>query len=227
MEIVEAIKIRKSIRGYKPDPPPREVLAQILNIARHAPSGVNKQPWEFIVLTGDALDEAKRINAEFFASGAEFSPDIPDSKLTGPYRKRQVVLAKQLFHLMEITREDKQKRLDWESKGMCFFDAPTAMLICVDDEVFSNPLCFIDVGAVLQTIALAALEFGLGTCIEHMVVLYPKKKKKALGIPESKRLLVGIALGYPDEDNPANKIQSERESLDNLVSWKGFTKCGC
>ncbi|HEX77705.1 MAG TPA: nitroreductase [Dehalococcoidia bacterium] len=221
MELVEAIKARKSIRGYKPDPVPKEVLNQILDIARHSPSGVNNQPWEFVVLTGDALERAKGVNAQLFTSGAEISPDIPEPRFTGPYRERQIALAKHIFALMDIARENKEKRQEWGAKGMRFYDAPAAILICIEEEAFSHQLCLIDIGIVVQTIALAALEFGLGTCIQHQVVLYPEALKRALGLPESKRLAIGLAIGYPDWDFPANKIPKEREPLDNLVTWKG------
>lgn len=223
MEVIEAIKTRRAIRGFKPDPVPKEVLTQILDIARFSPSGVNNQPWEFIVLTGDALEKAKRVNVEQFTSGAEASPTIPITKsLTGPYRERQIALAKEIFRIMGIAREDKKKRLEWEARGCRFHDALAAILICMDDEVFDNQWRLIDIGLVTQTIALLALEYGLGTCIQQRLVLYPEALKKAIGIPESKHLIIGLSIGYPDWDFPVNNIQREREPLDNLVTWKGF-----
>jgi len=51
MEVLEAIKTRRSIRGYKKDPVPEEVLEQILEVGRWAPSASNMQPWEFITFT--------------------------------------------------------------------------------------------------------------------------------------------------------------------------------
>ena len=59
MDIIEAIYQRKSIRGFKPDPVSRDILVKILNAACRAPSAMNTQPWEFIVLTGDALDRVR------------------------------------------------------------------------------------------------------------------------------------------------------------------------
>ena len=50
MNVIEAIKTRKSIRGYRPDPVPREVLRDILEVAGRSPSAMNSQPWEFVVL---------------------------------------------------------------------------------------------------------------------------------------------------------------------------------
>jgi hypothetical protein len=52
--------------------------------------------------------------------------------------------------------------------------------------------------------------------------MYPDVVKKYAGIPESKRLIIAISIGYPDEESIINTITSTRESVDNLVSWAGF-----
>ncbi len=62
MDVLDAIRARKSIRGYKPDPVPKEVLSQILDVARHAPSAMNTQPWEITVITGDVLASISKEN---------------------------------------------------------------------------------------------------------------------------------------------------------------------
>ena len=112
MDVIEAVKKRKSIRGYKPDPVPKEVLEQILELASHAPSAMNTQPWEFIVLTGDVLESVRQSNVALLNSGA---PPNPEHMVAGwpresIYRQRQVNIAKQLFQLMDIPREDREKR---------------------------------------------------------------------------------------------------------------------
>jgi nitroreductase len=80
----------------------------------------------------------------------------------------------------------------------------------------------IDIGAVMQTICLVALNYGLGTCIAYQGVMYPDVLRKIAGIPESKRLLVSIALGYPDWNFPANKLESARAPVDSITTWCGF-----
>jgi hypothetical protein len=74
----------------------------------------------------------------------------------------------------------------------------------------------------MQTICLTALNYGLGTCIEYQGVLYPAVLRQCAGIPESKRVLAAIALGFPDWDFPANKLESTREHIDNMTNWCGF-----
>jgi nitroreductase len=223
MDIIEAIKTRKSIRSYKPDPIPREIIREILEIASRAPSAMNTQPWEFTVITGEVLENIRRVNMENLKAGVMLQPEhsVVSWSQDSVYRRRQVDLAKQIFKLMDIPREDKEKRTQWLERGFRYFDAPVAIIVSVDRSLIeSGPL--LDVGAVLQTICLAALSFGIGTCIEDQGVLYPAAVRKFAPIPDSKRILMSIAMGYPDWDFPANKLESTRESVDTITTWCGF-----
>ena len=223
MDIVEAIKTRKSIRNFKPDPVPKETLREILEIASRAPSAMNTQPWEFIVLSGDVLENIRRGNVEKLNSGA--SPHPEHSVVGWPsdsvYRQRQVELAKQLFQLMDIQREDKKKRAEWMERGFRYFDAPAA-IIALSDRSLSEAGPLMDVGAVMQNICLAALNYGLGTCIEDQGVMYPDVVRKFADISESKRIIIAIAIGYPNWDFPANRVESNREPLESITTWCGF-----
>lgn len=223
MDIVEAIRTRKSIRNFKPDPVPKEVLREILEIATRAPSAMNTQPWEFIVLAGDLLEKVKRANVEMLNSGE--SPRPEHSAVGWPsdsvYRQRQVELAKQLFQLMEIPREDKEKRARWMERGFRYFDAPAAIIVLADRSLSeAGPL--LDIGAVMQNICLAALNYNLGTCIEDQGVMYPDVLRKFAGIPESKRIIIAIAIGYPNRDFPANRVESARAPIGSITTWCGF-----
>jgi nitroreductase len=223
MDVIEAVRKRKSIRGYKPDPVPKQVLEQILELASHAPSAMNTQPWEFVVLAGEVLDNVRRNNVDLLNSGVPPSPEhvVTSWPRESIYRQRQVDLAKQLFQLMEIPREDKEKRSKWLERGFRYFDAPAAIIISTDRCLSeSGPL--LDIGAVIQTICLAALHLGLGTCIEDQGVAYPGVLRRHARIPESKRIIAAIAIGYPDWDFPANKVESEREPFNNVTTWLGF-----
>ena len=221
MELLEAIKSRKSIRGYKATPVPKETLARILEIAIRAPSYDNAQPWGFAILGGKALNDLKEALQEQFLARVEPHPDFPGEILAGVYRSRQVELAKSLFQLMGIAREDKEKRMQWILRMIRFFDAPNAIIISIDKEV-SGPYFMLSLGALTQTIALAAVNFGLGTCIEGLMLGFPEVIRRITGIPESKRIAIGISIGYPDWDFPANKLQSAREPLANIATWHGL-----
>jgi len=223
MDMAEAIRSRKSIRGFKPDPVPREVLEQILDLARRAPSTMNTQPWEFVVLTGEVLQKITQENVRKLRGGVMIHPEhvITGWPSNSVFRVRQVEVARRIFDLMGIPREDKEKRAAWMERGFRYFDAPVAVIILTDRALTeAGPL--MDIGAVMQTICLAALEHGLGTCIEDQGVMYPETIRQAANIPESKRVVISIAIGYPDKEFPANRLESPREPLDRIVSWHGF-----
>jgi len=224
MDIIDAIKGRKSIRGFKPDPVPKEIIREILEIAKWAPSAMNTQPWEYVVVTGKPLQNIRKKNAEKLHAGESAEPEHHVMGWTNDsiYRTRQVELAKHIFRIMDIPREDKEKRAAWMERGFRYFDAPVAIIIFVD-KTLSETGPVLDVGAFMQNICLAALRFGLSTCIHDQGVMYPDVVKQYANIPESKRLIIAVSIGYPDHENIVNTIASTRESsVDNPATWVGF-----
>jgi nitroreductase len=223
MDVIEAVKKRKSIRGYKPDPVPQEILEEILELASRAPSAMNTQPWEFAVLTGDVLEDIRQSNVALLNSGAPSNPEhiVVGWPVESIYRQRQINLAKQLFRVMDIPREDKEKRAKWTERGFRYFDAPAAIIVSTD-RCLSEGGPLLDIGAVIQTICLTALNFGLGTCIEDQGAMYPEVLRKYAHIPQSKRIIAAIAIGYPDWGFPANKVETDREPIQNITTWLGF-----
>jgi len=217
MEIIQAICTRKSIRGYKPDPVPMEILRKILETAAHSPSAMNTQPWEVTVVTGETLNNIKRANVGMLDSASHFWR----RPYEGVYRQRQVDLGVQIFSLMGIARENKEKRAQWLERGFRFFDAPAAIIVSIDSSI-EGPLALLGIGAFCQSVCLAALDYGLGTCIEDQVIAFPDVLRKFLGIAQSKHIVIGIAIGYPDWDFPANKLESEREPIERFANWCGF-----
>jgi len=220
VDIIEAIKLRKSIRGYKTDPVPKEIIKEILEIATRAPSSMNTQPWEFTVIAGDALDKLRKANIEKLSAGETPGMEVSRHGYQGVYRERQVALGMQLFKLMGIDREDREKRQQWMMKGFRCFDAPAAIIVSSDKSL--GEAAQFDLGAVTQTIALTALNYGLGTCIMGQGIMFPDAVREITGIPESKTMSICITIGYPDDDFPANRLYSERESLENNTTWCGY-----
>jgi nitroreductase len=223
MQIIEAIRTRKSVRGYKPDPVPKETIRQILEIAGRAPSAMNSQPWEFCVLGGSVLDQVRQAHLEKLRAGAtpRGEQSVVGWSKQSVYRQRQVELAVQLFQLMGIERQDTQKRTQWAERGFGFFDAPVAIIVLTDTSLKPDtPL--IDIGIVIQSICLAALAFDLATCIEDQGCLYPDVLRRLGEIPDTKRIVMSIAIGYPDWDYPANQVTTSRVPIDDIVQWRGF-----
>jgi len=220
METKDAIRNRKSTRGYLPEPVSQETVRQILETALRAPSAENMQPWHITAVTGEPLENIKRENVEKVLSAAPAAkhPDFPNA-----FHKRRVELAVELFRLMDIQREDKPKRREWLLRGFRFFDAPAAVILSVNKSLLTETWPIHDIGALSQTICLAAEDLGLGTCIEAQGILYPEVIRKHTGLSEDKEPVIGIALGYPDPDFPANRLVSRRAPVDEVTAWVGFS----
>lgn len=223
MDVVEAMRKRRSIRGFKPEPVPKEILEEILEAACRAPSALNTQPWEFFVVAGETLRQVCRENVGLLKSGAPLELEVAESAFPrdSVYRRRQVDLARQLFRSMGIEREDQEKRAEWTERGFRHFDAPAAIIL-VQDQSLSGDGPLFDMGAIAQSICLVALKHGLGTCIARQGVFYPNVLREVVGIPRSKRIVIAIAIGYPDWDFPANAVETEREGLEEITTWVGF-----
>ncbi len=223
MNILDAIKNRKSIRGFKKDPVNRKTIEAILGAAAYAPSAMNSQPWEFTVIAGDILDKIREENINSLRTGAAGGPEHTTAQWPKDsiYRGRQVDLAKQLFLLLDIKREDAEKRMAWLERGFRFFDAPAAVIISTD-RMLGESAPLLDVGAVMQNICLAALEYGLGTCIADQGVFFPDVLRRHTRIDETKFIIISIALGYPDPQFPANQVESGRVPLSENTAWLGF-----
>lgn len=222
MELKEAIAKRRSIRSYRNDPLSKETLAEIIETSLRAPSAMNVQPWEIIVLAGAPLEELRRTNMEKLEAGAAPVSDFGHAKpYEGVHKERQRALGFELYRLLGIARDDMQKRTEWTMKGFRGFDAP-AMIILAADESLDARLAASDIGGLIQTICLTALEYGLGTCINGQGVFFPDEVRRIAGIPPSKKIYICIAIGYPDWDHPANALESARESVETMVRWVGL-----
>ena len=105
-----------------------------------------------------------------------------------------------------------------------FFDAPHVILISIDRSFYNkddspNVWGIFGCGSVAMNIALLATDHGLGTCLEVAPVAYPDVIRQVLEIPDSKLMVIAIAIGYPDWDAPVNQFRSQREALENIAKW--------
>ena len=220
LELRQAILGRRSIRAYKPDPVPLELLRDILEAAKWAPSFANTQPWEFTVIGGEAMKELRVKLREAFEKDPKGKPDFPWPVLDEPFMSRLRQVGFTALNAAGIPREDLAKRKEWRMFAVGFFDAPNAIVISLDR-------CFTawgihDVGMITFALMLLAYERGLGTCPQAAQVRYPWIVREMLQIPPKKLLLVSLPIGYPDWGVAVNSFTRSRVSLEENVSWKGF-----
>ena len=151
--------------------------------------------------------------------------DIPIStNYPEPWRSRYTGLMRGVQEKLGISREDKQKRADWNLWGMKLWGAPSCIYLLIDKNFYNaseipNSLNIFDCGSATQTIMLLAVEHGLGSIPAILPVIYPDVLRKVLGLPDDKLFVVGIPIGYPDWDHPANKFRSAREPLEQVAKF--------
>jgi len=121
------------------------------------------------------------------------------------------------FATLGIARDDKQAREEVRLGNFKLFGAPCAMFIFMDEGY--GPWSTMDMGIFLQSIALAAIGHGLGTCFQASLSNYPDVVKETLNIAPGRKLLVGLSMGYPDPQAPLNAYHSSRMEVDEFTRW--------
>ena len=219
MTLAEAIKGRRSIRKFRKDEIPGEVLREILEAARWSPSWGNTQPWELYVLTGNALEEFRAANQEKMARGDAFAPEVSMPEVWPDHlKKRYMEIGKMVLTAMGIAREDKEGRNKLYQNMAMLFDAPCLVVACIPKATLVE-YAMLDIGLILQTLCLSAYDKGIGSCIMAVSVGYPALLKTIAGIPEDRRIIMGVALGYPDPDYPLNRFDRTRADSSEFVRW--------
>jgi nitroreductase len=223
MEFEELVRTRKSIRGYKKDPVSREMIDEIIAVAKGAPSSMNSQPWHVHVLTGAALDEVRQRNMEGMAAGEKPKRDIlTHGPYEGAHRTRQVGIAKKLFAAMGIERHDAERRQDWVLRGFRQFDAPVSIILTYDRVLDPGATCHFDLGALSYGIVLAAWDRGIGAVVNGQGISRSDIVREVAGIPDDEVIMTAIAMGYPDDEFSANAVKSDREANADFVRYVGF-----
>jgi nitroreductase len=171
MNTLEAIAGRRSIRKFKDAPVPDEMIETILNAGIQAPSGKNRQPWRFVVVTGDHRIEMVRIMRKSIAYLEEQGSDTGSAKWTANVMEQAPVT------VFVFDAHTPRTKLPWEGGGD-----------------FVNVQ---SIGATIQNMLLAALDLGLGS-LWICDVLYAYD---ALcdWLKQECQMIAAISFGYPDE----------------------------
>jgi len=219
MELSTAVVERRTIRHFKSDLVPEQVIREIIEKARWAPSWANSQPWELYVVIGDTLERFKQINRQKYLEGDSHPSEIPmPTEWPDPLKKRVTWVGKSVLESLSITREDKEKRRRYYGDVHFLLGAPCMILVTLDKGI-SIEYAMLDVGLFMQTFCLLAHEKGLGTSMLAAAVRYPQVSRELLQIPDNQIIIIGTALGYPDWDSPVNHFKRERAELSEFVKW--------
>jgi nitroreductase len=217
MDVKDALVNRKSTRAYLDRDVSMSLINQILQSASHAPSGTNTQPWQVAVVTGETRTILTQAMENAFREGVKGKMDYQYYPLEWeePYNSRRRACGLQMYDTLQITREDKQRKLDQWAANYRAFDAPVILFFFMDAVMETGS--YLDYGMFLQSVMLAAQELGLSTCPQAALGEYPQIVKETLAYPQDNILIGGIALGYEDESAVINSYRTPRDTPDSFV----------
>mgnify|MGYP003582946376 FL=1 len=217
--VAEAITSRRSVRGFLPKPVDSQLIARILSVASHAPSGSNLQPWQVHVLMGDKRDELSKLlldaHNQNMPSTREY--DYYPVQWRSPYIDRRRVTGWGLYQTLGIAKGDRIATAAQHGRNYAFFGAPVALIFTIDSDLQKGS--WLDYGMFLQNIMISARACGLHTCPQAALANYPDIVKKLLDIGEDKTVICGMSMGYEDTDCVANSFKPERIELDEFVKF--------
>lgn len=219
MDIMQAMHTRRATRAFLDTPVSESQVRDILEAARWAPSGVNTQPWQVIVVQGKTKETITQRLIEMREREVKPNPDYayyPENWVE-PYRMRRIVCGKALYTALEIAREDKDRqKIAWEN-NYHFFGAPVGLFFLIDKQL--NQGSWLDMGMFLQNVMLAATGIGLATCPQASLVEYPDLIRELLDLPADLALVCGMSLGYADMSQAVNQYRLERAPVEGFTRW--------
>ena len=188
MNALELMRTRRSTRKFQERPVGQELIDQIVEAGRHAPSGGNSQTTHFFVITDRAvMDELAAVVKNEF-SQREVTP--------GMYRS-----------MANSIRASKGE------KYVFHYDAPV-FIVTANDKDYGNNMA--DCACVLENMMLMANALDLGSCwINQLKWLNDTEAVNAIfrryGLKENERIYGAVSIGYPDtEDGLPNRVPLER-----------------
>ena len=213
---LDVVSRRRSMRDFKSDPVPQELIESVFGTAQRAPSNCNTQPWFVHVVTGETLEQLRQELPAKFAAG-EIALDFPyDGQYEGVYKERQYASAAALYDSLGIARDQKAERNAWFMRNFSFFDAPAVAFFTLPTGFGLREAC--DLGMFAQTVMLGLTAHGLGSCPQTALAFLANVIRPALSLGDHEQLMFGMSFGYPN-NTAVNEVTTERASLGDVVTF--------
>jgi len=215
MDVFSAMQQRRSARAYLDTPVARADLEQIFKYAGRAPSAINLQPWEYVVVYGE---EKQRLVRRLLKVQAERQiPCGPGTSTRPPeiFTRRSREASDIMAPGVAATGQTLNRFVE---EGSCsFYGAPIAIIVTIDS-LFPK-IRYLDLGLSISYLLLAAEAKGLATCPIGLITAYGADIADVLSIADNKEVVLGIALGYSDESSPLNNFKTGRADQAEILSW--------
>lgn len=217
-----AITSRRSVRAFLPDPVPRETIERILEVAARAPSGTNTQPWQVVVLTGEAKSALTQKIVAAYDDPAQRATHTDEyayypTEWRSPYIDRRRKVGWDLYGLLGIGKADKAAMHAQHGRNYAFFDAPVGLIFTIDRVLQQGS--WLDYGMFLQSVMVAARGRGLDTCPQQAFAQYHRIIEEQLQLPPERMVVCGMSLGWADPAARVNTLHTERAPVAEFARF--------
>ena len=216
MNVTQAVEARSSVRAFLNKPVANSIIKELLIKSSRSPSGGNLQPWKIFIINDKSMKDFLLFQSNWNTPETP-SYEIYPSKLKEPYRTSRFELGEQMYEILGIPRDDKEARLNQVMKNFNFFGAPSAFFCFIDRQM--GPPQWSDLGMFLQTFMLLAKEAGVDTCAQEAWSMKHDSVSEFVQADAEDMLFCGMCIGYRDDQDPINTLQSERRPLED---WAKF-----
>jgi nitroreductase len=219
MDVLSAISGRISTRAYLDKPVPRQLVQQVMDTARWAPSGTNTQPWQVVAVDGAARQAISAALRNHVVAGGEPTPhyDYYPAQFAEPYKGRRWRCGMQLYAALGVAADDRPARQAAMLRNYDFFGAPVGLFFYLDRVMGKGS--WLDMGMFIQNVMLAARGVGLDTCPQFALAMYPDVVARHVPAPEGYDLICGLSVGYADPSAAVNRYRTERMQVAELLTW--------
>lgn len=212
------VRNRRATRAFRSEEVPDDTIRTVFELAGHAPSNSNTQPWHIEVVSGAARNRlADAIVAAAEANRVSLDFPYSDEMYQGEHRSRRKEFGATLYETLGIAREDTELLDFYNTKSLRFYDAPHVAMIFAPDT--AEVRIAADVGIYTQTLLLAMAAHGIASCPQGLLSFYADTVRAELGIDGDRKLLLGISFGYADSTAPVNRLHVPRAELSETTRF--------
>ena len=190
--LARILRARHMVRSFTTQPVPADLVDRLVDLACHAPSAGNTQPWELLLLEGDDVDRYWRTTLGDRQEGFRWQGLLRAPLLVVPYVRPDAYA-------------ERYAEPDKAETGLG--DGPDAWPV---------PYWWVDGGALVENLLLAVAAAGLGACLFGQFDHEPAVRD-AFDVPDDRRAIGTVAIGHPAPDQPGRSAARPRPALDEVV----------
>jgi nitroreductase len=208
-------------RFYVDRPVDLATVRQIIDVARHAGTGANVQPWRVHLVAGRAkavLTEAIGAAHQAGDHAAEYIY-LPDT-LPEPYASRRRQFGAVFYGALGIDAGDRAARAAQTARNARFFDAPVGLIFTIDRRLERGS--WLDLGMFIQNVMLAARARGLDTCAQEFFTRYHAVIRRHLPLAAEEMVACGMSMGFADPEWSRRRPPMPKAAVEEIASFHGF-----